>query len=77
MNTSTIAVDAMKVVVVTENAGGYLAGVCIACDASGYLMDARNGYPHRVKKSVLGNSLIHKPDCPMNDVLNDNGSFKK
>jgi hypothetical protein len=72
----TVAVDPKKVVIVTEDHGGYLAGKCIACDAGGWL-EPRYGYPHRVKGNVMGNRLIHEEDCPMNEVLNDDGSFKK
>lgn len=72
----TVAVDAKKVVVVTKDHGGYLAGTCIVCGESGWL-EPRYGYPHRVRGTVMGNLLIHKEVCPMNGILNDDGSFKE
>jgi hypothetical protein len=71
----TVPVNASKVVVVTENHGGYKGGRCVACDAIGWL-DNEHGYPSHVK-GVLGNKLKHKKSCPMNSVLNDNGTLKK
>jgi hypothetical protein len=71
----TVAVDVRRVVFATEDHGGYLAGTCIACGARGWL-EPSYGYPHRVKGAVMGNRVIHKEDCPMNDILNDDGSLK-
>ncbi len=71
----TIPVDAKSVVIITEDNGGFLAGECVACKAGGWL-DPRYGYPHRVKGSVIGNRVIHKENCPMNEVFNDDGTFK-
>lgn len=72
----TVLVDAKKVVIVTEDHGGHLVGECIACGTRGWL-SPRYGYPHRVKDTVMGNGVIHKKDCPMNEILNDDGTFKK
>ncbi len=72
----TVAIDPKKVVIVTEDHGGYLAGECIACNALGWL-EPRYGYPYRVKGTVIGSGVVHKKGCPMNKVLNDDGTFKK
>lgn len=73
----TVAVDPRKVVVVTDDYSGYLGGKCIACNASGWLVPSRYGYPRRMKDSIMSNRLIHTNECPMSEVLNDDGSIKK
>ena len=64
------------VVAITENHGGYMGGRCLSCNEEGWL-EPRYGYPHRVKAKVMGTLLIHTARCPMNTVLNDDGSVKK
>lgn len=75
MSERTVAVDPKKLVIITENYGGYLGGECVVCGASGWL-SPRYGYPHNSKKGLaMGNRIIHKEDCPMSKVLNENGDF--
>jgi len=69
----TIEVEVKDLIVVTENHGGYLVGMCFACKASGWLYN--HGYPARAQ-NVPGAHLQHRASCPMNDMLNDDGSFK-
>ncbi len=71
-----VPVDVNKIVTVTENHGGHLSGKCIACGVNGWL-DSQYGYPHHMRVLVMGSKLIHGKDCPMNDVINDDGSLKK
>jgi hypothetical protein len=70
----TIRIDASKVVQVTEDHGGFLAGKCFACGASGWLEG--RGYPHRAK-DVPGSHLRHGASCPMNRALNNDGSLRQ
>lgn len=69
----TIKMKVEDVIVVDGDHGGFAAGHCSACGASGWIH--RYGYPHRAKK-VVRNHLQHKAKCPMNKVLNDDGSLK-
>ena len=69
-----INLDINKIVQVTENHGGYLAGNCLACDASGW-MDTKFGYPFRVRSLVMSNRLTHKLECPMNKYLKIDGTL--
>jgi len=52
-----------KLVVVTENHGGYLGGRCVICDATGWL-DGEIGYAYNAK-GLLGNELKHTRSCPV------------
>ena len=60
-----------RIVYVTENDGGYLSGRCMMCHQGGWL-EPRYGYPHGAKG--MGNKLFHTETCPMNNVLNIDGS---
>ena len=71
----TISVVSKKVVMVTKDHGGYESGRCIACGTGGWLKSPY-GYPHHARSTLVGNELIHKEDCPMNEVLNSDGSMK-
>ena len=68
----TLTIEAKELIIVTEDHGGYKAGHCFACKASGWISGF--GYPARAKK-VPGNHLKHRVSCPMNGLLNDGGSF--
>ena len=70
----TIEKNAKEVVIVTEDRGGFKAGYCFACGASGWI--AGFGYPHHAKDAP-GNHLRHKMTCPMNQVLDERGELKK
>lgn len=64
----TFKIDVRKVV-----SDGYPGmGECYACKAFGKF--AKHGYPHRVK--VSNGELRHTARCPMNKLLNVDGSFK-
>jgi len=71
----TLKKDIEKIVVVTEDHGGFLEGECIACDETGWI-DGKYGYRYGVK-GVPGNHLIHKKNCVMNKFLNIDGTLKK
>lgn len=71
MTKVTLEVDAEDVVLITENHGGYYVGYCFACKATGWL-HTKYGYPVRAKKAP---GLQHKASCPMNDILNDDGTL--
>ena len=62
-----IEVDADKLVILTEDHGGYLAGECIVCKAGGWY-DGSLGYRFD-DKDVLRNHLIHKKSCPVNKAI--------
>lgn len=68
-----ISIPASKVVLVTQNHGGYKVGVCQACDAQGWVEG--HGYPHQAV-TALSSTLQHQQTCPMNEVLNEDGSLK-
>lgn len=59
-------------------------GHCIACGALGLIRNFNNptgwtnglGYPSWAKNVSVG-FLRHKPSCPMNQVLSDNGRLKR
>lgn len=71
----TLELDVDTIARITSNHGGFYGGECIACDASGWL-EPRHGYPHGSKEG-MGNQVHHKPDCPMNAHLNDDGSLRE
>lgn len=62
-----ILVDINKLVITTQNHGGYLAGECIVCGAGGWY-DGDLGFRFD-NKEVLKNHLIHKKSCPVNDGI--------
>jgi len=62
------------VVVVTEDFGIAEAGECLACGAKGWL-ETRYGFPSHVKN--VETKLKHEAGCPVNALLNDDGSLKK
>ena len=62
----TVKIDALKFVRVTEDHGGYEAGECLLCDASGWL-EGRLGHPYGAKD--VGADLQHEKNCPINKVL--------
>ncbi len=70
MSKISFKIDARKVVL----AGHPAIGTCCACKASGPLI--RHGIPNKVPFSFYGNVLQHKAGCPMNKILDCNGSFK-
>lgn len=72
MPTVTLQKDAKEVIIVDEDHGGYLSGHCFACGASGWIDGS--GYPSHV--SAPGYHLQHNVECPMNVLLNDDGSSK-
>ncbi|MEK7554284.1 MAG: hypothetical protein AAB517_02885 [Patescibacteria group bacterium] len=72
----TLELDADVVVQITENHGGYEAGKCLACGTHGWLCESRYGFPYGSKKG-MANEVHHKPHCPMNTHLNDDGSLKE
>jgi len=62
----TVKLNLKKLVPITGNHGGYLAGRCLLCDASGWL-DDRFGHSYDTKDA--GADLVHKKDCPINKEL--------
>jgi hypothetical protein len=72
MLTVTIQKEAKEVIVVDEDHGGHLQGHCFACGASGWLKGL--GYPNHA--DAPGAHLHHTAECPMNAVLNDDGSLR-
>ena len=70
----TLQKDAKDVVVITGDHGGYTEGYCFACNASGWIK-GQGGYPNCVKNTP-GSHLKHEVECPMNVVLNNDGSLK-
>lgn len=70
-----LELDVQDVVVITENHGGYLTGKCVGCKADGWLGDTGYGYPARSRRKGAGYHLKHKASCPMNDILNNDGSL--
>jgi hypothetical protein len=73
MSVPKISIPADKVVIVTENHGGYLGGKCLACGASGWL-DNKYGWPFGTHDKP---GFKHHRTCPMNDVLDSKGEFRK
>lgn len=72
-----IQIDAKNVVIVTGDRGGYKEGMCVACRATGWLT-TEFGRPNRAQKEEKSLSkLTHSSFCPMNAVLNDDGSLKE
>ncbi len=67
-----IQIPAEKAVRVTSEHGGYKTGLCLACQSGGWLDG--HGYPHGAE--VAGNLLQHRAECPMNEVLNEDGTLK-
>ena len=61
-----VEIDIRKIVRVTEDHGGYEAGECILCDASGWL-EGRLGLPYGSENT--GADLVHKKNCPINNEL--------
>lgn len=61
-----ISVPIEKLVVVTENHGGYTAGRCVICGAGGWICYDKIGVPHGTKDT---NSLVHEADCPVGQAL--------
>jgi len=61
-----VEISIQKIVRITEDYGGYEAGECLLCDASGWL-EGRFGYPYGTKDASA--DLVHKKDCPMNKEL--------
>lgn len=74
--TRQVLVPINRVVSITANHGGYTGGVCAACGNSGWVT-GDYGYPSRMREKALGNQLIHKPSCPMNEHVGDDGYLKK
>lgn len=84
--TKTVAVPIEKIVIVTENHGGYLGGKCILCGACGWLDEERKGYNGKLgfplyaieskanPTGIMGNRLFHKENCPMTHALDDKGN---
>lgn len=68
-----IRIDATKAIQITDDHGGYHGAKCIACGAVGWL-DTGLGYPYG---SSQPSRLVHKRDCPMNAVINSDGSVKE
>lgn len=68
--------DAKEVIIVTVDHGGHKEGYCFACNARGWV--DKYGYPSRVRAHARekGSRIIHEADCPMNELLNDDGSLK-
>lgn len=67
MTSVTVRLPLNKLVVVTENHGGYMGGECISCGASGWL-NGKYGLKAGTKdaKEWKGTHLVHKPSCPVN-----------
>lgn len=68
-----IEIAADKVVIVTDDHGGYTGGKCIACGASGWLVGKRYGLPHGSPDKA--NAMRHEKQCPMNAVLTPSGGI--
>ena len=63
----TVTIALKKLVLITEDHGGYEAGECLLCDASGWLVENRFGHSYGTKDT--GADLVHKKNCPMNKEL--------
>ena len=62
-----VKLNMRKLVRITEDHGGYEAGECLLCDASGWLVDPEFGHPYGAKD--VGADLQHKKGCPINKEL--------
>lgn len=72
-----IMIDAKNAVVVTVGRSGHKEGKCVACGSTG-LLTAPFGLPNNEDKKEISISLLtHSSFCPMNAVLNDDGSLKE
>lgn len=67
MNKITVEIDIEKLVPITDDHGGYEAGECLLCGASGWLVENRLGYHYKDKD--VGADLQHKKACPMNKEI--------
>jgi len=54
-----VEIEAKKLILVTENHGGYLAGKCLYCDSHGWIEKDDLQYGHR-------------PGCPVPEALKHN-----
>lgn len=68
-----VSVPAYKLVVVTENHGGYTGGRCVVCGERGWLCEKPYGLPYGSKDPA--SSFHHKRECPMNAALTDSGEL--
>ena len=72
-----VTVDIDEIVQAKESLGGPPRGRCIVCREVGDF-NPRYGYPNRVKNEIVfTNRIIHKPHCPMNNILNDDGTLRE
>ncbi len=74
----TVEKEAKDVIVPFFDYSKYGAGVmslCFVCDAAGWVKED-SGYPAGAKNVPEG-SLQHKTNCPMNAVLNKDGTIKE
>ena len=63
-----VELDLDVIVRITDNHGGYLAGECIACGASGWIVERRHGFSHGSEDKWPA-ELHHKARCPVNKHL--------
>lgn len=73
----TLQKEAKELIIETEDHGGYMSGYCFACGAHGWVDGVAScGYPQGSSQGLLS-GLRHAANCPLGDILNDDGSFKK
>ncbi|MCK9344949.1 MAG: hypothetical protein M0P64_02375 [Candidatus Pacebacteria bacterium] len=72
-----IEIEARNAVIVTGEHGGYKEGRCVACGSTGWLT-TELGLPSSTdKKNLSLSNLTHSSFCPINKLLNEDGSLKK
>lgn len=69
-----IVVDADKCIIVVRDHGGYKDGECVICSRGGWIVEYPFGLPAGSGKK---DSLVHEADCPVGQVLTENGEWKE
>lgn len=70
-----VNVSADKLVIITDDHGGYTAGQCVVCGNVGWLVEKRYGLPFGSRSQ--DNAMRHAKTCPMNNVLTSEGEWRK
>jgi hypothetical protein len=69
-----IEISADKLVIVTEDHGGYHGGECLVCGECGWIVEQQFGIPYNGNKEL--NALKHKKSCPVGARLDKQGNWK-
>lgn len=73
MTIPKVEVPANKVIKIIRVEGGNKLAICLSCKAKGWLIWSY-GYPAH-STTGISSELTHKDDCPMNEVLDDEGNI--